>query len=443
MQTDFSPDQLMDPMLARAEKNLRKCVHCGFCTATCPTYLLTGDELDGPRGRIYLMKDMLEQNRAADARTVRHVDRCLSCLSCRTTCPSGVDYLQLVDHARTHIEETYARPLPDRALRAVLSRVMISPPLFRTALRLAALARPFARLAPKRIRAMLTLATGVETVARDAFYPAHGQRKFRALLLVGCVQDSLDSAIHDATISLLTRHGVEVLAPYAGCCGSLEHHMGKRHRAAATAARAMAGWRTAVEMGGVDFIISDASGCAATLKHYQDLFADDDPAAATAQKVASLSRDILEVAALLDLAPRADRPKLRVAVQTPCSLQHGQKLVNLPGDLLRRAGFDAVDIAESHICCGSAGVYNILQSDLATRLRDRKTEALTSTGCLVAASTNIGCIMQIRSHPAALPIVHVVELLNWASGGEPPRALVGRAGMSCVEPRAEEERLEA
>jgi len=427
MQTHFSLEALADPDMAQSEKILRACVHCGFCTATCPTFLLTGDELDSPRGRIYLIKEMLENERPADARTVRHLDRCLSCLSCMTTCPSGVHYMHLVDHARAHVEKTFGRPLVDRALRAVLAFVLARPPWFRAALLGAILARPLARLMPAKLRAMLALAPKTlpapSNVDRPQVFPALAERKLRVALLNGCAQTVLDTRINEATVRLLTRHGVEVVvAEGAGCCGALAHHLGKTDQSHDFAARNIKAWMCEIEADGLDYVVINTSGCGATVKDYGVMFRDDARLAAPAAHVASIARDVSEVLAELDLRWTGTTPKLRVAYHSACSLQHGQKITQQPFALLRAAGFETLAVPESHICCGSAGTYNLLQPEMAEALRARKVANIESLAPDAIAAGNLGCMTQIGAG-TEIPVVHMVELLDWASGGPKPDAL--------------------
>jgi glycolate oxidase iron-sulfur subunit len=431
MQTRFTAEQLQDPDIAEANRILRSCVHCGMCTATCPTFLLLGDELDSPRGRIYLIKDMLENGRPATELEARHVDRCLSCLSCMTTCPSGVHYMHLVDHARRHIEETYRRPWPERALRALLARVLPNPRLFRAALVLARLGRPLARLIPgrsmtaQRLRAMLALAPASlpppSPMQAARIHRAEGPRRGRVGLLTGCAQKVLNPAINEATIRLLTRMGVEVvITPGQGCCGALTHHMG-RHDPAMAAARAnIAAWSAEVAGEGLDAIVVNASGCGTTLKDYGFMFRTE-PEAEAAARVSALAMDITEVLERFGYAPAREAPGLTVAYHSACSLQHGQKITALPKQLLARAGFAVKEPAEAHICCGSAGTYNLLQPEIAGQLRARKLENLRRTGADLIAAGNIGCMTQLAGE--ALPVVHTVELLDWMAGGPRPAAL--------------------
>ncbi|RUM99112.1 glycolate oxidase iron-sulfur subunit [Pseudaminobacter arsenicus] len=432
MQTNFTLAQLADPHVAESEKILRKCVHCGFCTATCPTYVTLGNELDSPRGRIYLIKDMLEGGRPADKEIVTHIDRCLSCLACMTTCPSGVNYMHLVDHARAHIEQTYKRPLADRLIRAVLAAVLPYPSRFRFALGLAKLGKPFAKAfdaipALHPLGAMLKLAPGsvppASPLALPGNHAAKGQRLGRVAILTGCAQPVLDPAINAATISLLTRLGIEVVVPKGeGCCGALVHHMGREGDALDFARRNVDVWTREIENGGLDAIIITASGCGTTIKDYGFMLRLDPAYAERAALVSALAKDVTEYLATLDLPEPAFRPGLTVAYHSACSMQHGQKITRQPKDLLARAGFVVKEPREGHLCCGSAGTYNILQPEISVRLRDRKVGNIEATGADLVATGNIGCITQIAS-AARLPILHTVQLLDWAYGGKKPEAL--------------------
>ncbi|PYF09713.1 glycolate oxidase iron-sulfur subunit [Rhodobacter viridis] len=422
MQTNFTPEQLADPAIARANQILRSCVHCGFCTATCPSYQVLGDELDSPRGRIYLIKEMLETGRPADARTAKHIDRCLGCLACMTTCPSGVDYMHLIDHARAHVDRTYKRPLMDRLLRALLAFTVPHPTRFRLAMTAARLAKPFAKAVPDaRLRAMLAMAP--ESLPKPSpnvkpqVFPAEGHRRYRVALQTGCAQKALDTDINDATIRLLRRLGCEVVIPQnLGCCGALVHHMG---REAEAHGQAEANIRAYLAAGQLDAIIINTSGCGTTVKDYGSYFAAT-PLQAEAAQVAGLARDITEFLAEIGLPETAPKP-LRVAYHAACSLQHGQKIKTAPKDLLKAAGFTVVEPADSHLCCGSAGTYNLLQPEISGELKRRKVATLEATAPQLIATGNIGCMMQIGSG-TGLPVVHTVELLDWATGGpKPPR----------------------
>ncbi|MCC5778576.1 glycolate oxidase subunit GlcF [Nitratireductor sp. B36] len=429
MQTNFTPEQLSDPQIAEAESILRKCVHCGFCTATCPTYVTLGNELDSPRGRIYLIKDMLENGRPADREIVTHVDRCLSCLACMTTCPSGVNYMHLVDHARAHIEKTYHRPLLDRLTRFVLAQVLPYPARFRTALKLARIGRPFAGLfrkipALRPVAAMLDLAPATLPPRSEQHSAFRGEKQGRVAILTGCAQSVLDPGINAATVRLLTRLGVETVQNPTGegCCGALVHHMGKEDAALDAARRNVDAWTHEIEGGGLDAIIITASGCGTTVKDYGHMLRLDPEYAEKAARVAALAKDITEYLTMLDLPEPVVEPGITVAYHSACSMQHGQKISREPRELLRKAGFVVREPREGHLCCGSAGTYNILQPEIATRLRDRKVKNIEATEAAVIATGNIGCITQIGSGTDT-PIVHTVELLDWAFGGPKPAAL--------------------
>ena len=425
MQTRFSDAQLADPDTAASEKILRACVHCGFCTATCPTYVLLGDELDSPRGRIYLIKDMLENDRPATAQVVKHIDRCLSCLACMSTCPSGVNYMHLVDHARHHIEQTYVRPWPDRVLRLLIGLVLPRPGLFRLGLRAARLGKPFARLMPTALRPLLALAPArvppASPTDRPQVFPATGTRVKRVALLTGCAQKVLAPQINEATIRLLTRHGCEVVvARGAGCCGALTHHLGQDGR---TAARAnIEAWSREIDGAGLDAIVINASGCGTTVKDYGFMFREDPALAEPAKRVSGLTRDITEVMDDLGLAAPTVATGQRVAYHSACSLQHGQQVRAEPKRLLAAAGFDVVDVPEAHLCCGSAGTYNLLQPTIATQLRDRKVANIERTRPDLIAAGNIGCMTQIASG-TGVPVLHTAQLLDWATGGPRPASL--------------------
>jgi glycolate oxidase iron-sulfur subunit len=427
MQTNFSPEALKNPVISASNDILRKCVHCGFCTATCPTFTLLGDELDSPRGRIYLIKEMLEKGRAADGETVKHIDRCLSCLSCMTTCPSSVNYMHLVDHARAHIEETYRRPITDRIIRGLLALVLIRPGLFRLSLLSARLAKPFKWLLPLRLRAMVEMAPNAlprsSSRTLPGVYPAIGSRRMRVALLQGCVQDVLDPQINRTTIDLLNRHGVEVvISRDSGCCGAMSHHMGRTAESHRLAAADIDAWSKEIDGEGLDHIVINASGCGTTVKDYGYMFRNDPDMAAKAARISTLACDVVELFAKLDVRDFVAVPKLRIAYHSACSMQHGQKITTLPSGLLFRAGFEVVGIPEGHLCCGSAGTYNLLQPEISAQLLERKISNIESTSCAAIATGNIGCIMQIaRATP--IPVLHTVEFLNWATGGARPDSL--------------------
>lgn len=440
MQTNFSLAQLADPNIKEADKILRTCVHCGFCTATCPTYVLLGDELDSPRGRIYLIKDMLENDRAPTADVVKHIDRCLSCLACMTTCPSGVNYMHLVDQGRVRIEENYSRPLLDRMLRGILAYVLPRPGVFRLSMIAARWVKPLARLLPAspqgapsptvfdRLRAMLALAPRslpAPGPAGGTIFAAQGTRRGRVALLRGCAQQVLAPGINQAAIRFLTRHGIEVvLVAGEGCCGSLTHHMGRDHDALAWARANIDLWCDEADRGGLDAILVTTSGCGTTIKDYGYLLREDRAYAAKAARASGLAKDITEYVAGLDVSWPARRNDIVVAYHSACSLQHGQKITQLPKELLCKSGFVVKDVPEAHLCCGSAGTYNILQPDIARRLRERKIANITSLRPDIISAGNIGCMIQIGSVPSAdgtpVPVVHTIELLDWMTGGPRP-----------------------
>ncbi len=438
MQTNFTAEQLKDPAIQRSNEVLRTCVHCGFCTATCPTYAILGDELDSPRGRIYLIKDMLEKGRPADEKTVKHIDRCLSCLACMTTCPSGVHYMHLVDHAREYIEQTYKRPLFERVLRWTLAQILPYPTRFRLALLGAKIGRPLKGLMPDaRLRAMLEMAPKqIPPVSRNddpQVFPAIGARKMRVALMTGCAQRALNTDINDATIRLLRRLGCEVvIAEGQGCCGALTHHMGKTAESHATAAKNIRPWWREMQGEGLDAVVINTSGCGTTVKDYGHMFRNEE-LAEEAKAVAGIAMDVSEVLMKLDL-PQGAPTGLRVAYHAACSLQHGQQIKTYPKDLLKRAGFEVVEPKDSHLCCGSAGTYNLMQPKISGELKARKVTTLEAKSPDIIAAGNIGCMMQIGSG-TQVPVVHTVELLDWATGGPLP-AVLAEAELPALTERA-------
>jgi len=428
MRTHFSAEQRLQPAIADAETALRKCVHCGFCMPHCPTYTLLGNELDSPRGRIYLIQHMLESEAAPPAETVLHVDRCLTCLACKSACPSGVNYLHLIDQARAHIETHFRRPWPERLLRRLIGALLTRRIWFRIASALARYTRPLARLARGRVR-HLWLSAPSRTHARAAtdragrFAPLGAQR-LRVALLSGCVQPALAPQINAATVRLLTRHGVEVLiAPGEGCCGALPQHLGHSERARALARAQVAAWAGLLEQGSLDAIVITTSGCGTLIKDYGHLLREEPAWAESAQRISALALDISEFLLRLDLDFRTPQ-HLSVAYQSACSLQHGQAVRTPAQQLLTRAGFKVLEPAEAHLCCGSAGSYSLLQPELAGQLRERKAAHLNALHVKVIASGNIGCMTHLAGAVHA-PIVHTIELLDWASGGPKPTALAG------------------
>jgi glycolate oxidase iron-sulfur subunit len=431
MQTRFSEDQLADPRISEANRILRSCVHCGFCLATCPTYLILGDELDSPRGRIYLAKEMLESGKAATPGVVKHLDRCLTCLSCMTTCPAGVHYGHLVHSARVHIERTYRRPWRERWARQALAIVIPRPSLFRAGLLLGQIARlllrPVRRVLPASVRRMLAAlppAIGAPSaVDRPQVFAAEGPKRRRVALHPGCAQQVLRPEINEAAVRLLTRHGCEVVvAPGSGCCGAIVAHMGKEAPAKALARANIKSWMREIETDGLDAIVFTASGCGVDIKDYGHLFRDEPAWAEPAARVAALACDISQLILDLGLQPCVRSGGERVTYHMACSMQHGLRLRTESKRLLQAAGFEVKEPAEAHICCGSAGSYAILQPELADELRTRKVAHLAATRPAIIAAGNIGCISHIAA-ATATPVVHTMELLDWATGGPRPPAL--------------------
>jgi len=427
MQANFTLAQLANPDIAEANDILRTCVHCGFCLATCPTYVLLGDELDSPRGRVYLAKEMLEKEKVATAHVVKHFDRCLTCLSCMTTCPSGVNYSHLVDQARVHIEKTYLRPFPEQFLRRMLSILVPRPWLFRFAVLGGWFGRPFARLMPGRLKGMVAMAPerihGPSDVDRPQVFPAQGPRRKRVALMTGCAQQVLKPKINESTVRLLTRHGCEVVvAAGAGCCGAIDQHFGFEKKFTNAAKANVEAWMQEIEGQGLDAIVFNASGCGVTLKEYDHLLRTDTAWADKAAKVTSLFCDLSELMLELGLKRSTVKTGQTVAYHTACSMQHGLGLRTQSKQLLSDAGFDVREPDESHICCGSAGTYSILQPTLSNQLRGRKVANLEAAGPEIIAAGNIGCITHI-SEGTGLPVVHTSELLDWATGGPKPDAI--------------------
>ena len=432
METNFSKEQLKDKDNKSSEKIFRKCVHCGFCNATCPTYQLLGDELDGPRGRIYLIKDMLENNKQANEKIVKHIDRCLSCYSCMTTCPSGVNYMHLIDHGRSHIEKTYKRPLKDKIIRDFLSKALPSSFNFRIIFILSQFLKPFKFFFPKKIKAMINLMPTKfprKTMPVMEIYQSKNKKKpvARVALLTGCVQKILSPQINEATIRLLTRHGIEVVVPKnIDCCGSLNHHLGKENLANQTFKNNISIWYDEYLKNGLDAIISNTSGCGTTLKDYEFIFRSDQDLSKKAKKISELTKDIseyLEENVKLNFSTNSKNDKsYKIAYHSACSLQHGQKIHKEPINLIKKTGNEVVEIPDGHICCGSAGTYNLLQIDIAKDLLKNKITNINKIKPQIISTGNIGCIMQI-SHATKIPILHTVEIIDWYTGGPKPEIL--------------------
>ena len=427
MQTKFTKKQLEDHEVNNSEKILRKCVHCGFCNATCPTYQVLGDELDGPRGRIYLIKDMLENSKPANDKIVKHIDRCLSCYACMTTCPSGVNYMHIIDHARNHIERTYKRPWFDRTLRNILSFVLPSTKLFRLMALMVKIAKPFSFMMPDKIKNMISLMPSSfpkQTLKTKNIYKPKNKVVARVILLTGCVQKVISPQINESTINILNRHGVEVyVAKEAGCCGSLNHHLGKEEDAHQDFKNNINTWYEEHQKGNLDAILSNTSGCGTTMKDYGFIFRDDKELSKKAKVISDLTRDISEyIFESLKLNIKSKGKKYKVAYHSACSMQHGQKVHSQPISLLEKTDNEIMEIPQGHICCGSAGTYNILQSKIAKQLLENKVNNIESLNPDFISTGNIGCITQI-SHGTKVPILHTIEVLDWYTGGPKPEIL--------------------
>lgn len=438
MQTRFDPASLNDPATARAETELRRCVHCGFCNARCPTYRITGDELDSPRGRIYLMKEMLESGAAPSARVVHHLDRCLSCLSCKTTCPSGVNYMRLIDHGRSVVEARYRRPWPVRLARGAIKHVFPEPARFGPLMRVAGWMGAGIAALPAGLREGLGKLPGGARLQQLLSQGEMARMRHRnplptvplpttpaadapaVLVLEGCVQPALGADINTATRDLMHRLGYRtVVARDTECCGAIEEHLGDRERANTRIRRNVDHWLAQMAASGAEHVVVTASGCGTMLKHYGDSLADDPDYAERAAKLSAATLDISEwLAAVLPTAtgipgPIAPPDAPELVYHGACSLQHGQRIHGSVVDLLQRLGFTVREPDEAFICCGSAGTYNLLQPEMAETLGERKARNLAATGAELVVAGNLGCALQIERH-GSLRVVHIAELINWA-----------------------------
>ena len=432
METHFSKEQLKDKDNISSEKIFRKCVHCGFCNATCPTYQLLGDELDGPRGRIYLIKDMLENNKPANDKIVKHIDRCLSCYSCMTTCPSGVNYMHLIDHGRSHIEKTYKRPFKDRFMRNFLSIVLSNSFNFKLIAILTLFLKPIRFLFPKKINEMISIMPikfPKKTLSTMRVYPAQKKKKpvARVVLLTGCVQKVISPQINEATIRILNRHDIEVVVPKnINCCGSLNHHLGKSNLANLAFRNNISIWYDEYIKNGLDAIISNTSGCGTMLKDYGFIFRSNKDFKKKAKKISDLTKDITEYldenVKLNFITKSKSEKKYRIAYHSACSMQHGQKIHKQPINLIKKTGNEVFDIPEGHLCCGSAGTYNLLQNDIAKELLKNKISNIEKIEPQIISTGNIGCITQI-AQGTKIPILHTIEIIDWYTGGPKPEVL--------------------
>lgn len=425
MRTAFSQEQLADPHLRAVEDSLRRCVHCGFCTATCPTYVLLGDERDSPRGRIALIQDMLESGKPPSAEAVKHIDRCLSCLGCRTTCPSGVNYAVLVDTARVYINDNYKRRFSERIFRRFVLHVLTRPWLFTL---LTALGRALATIAsslPARLGAMarkIPAPQPLDAEHKEILPTEEGAKPIA--LLPGCVQRALGPVIDASARRVLARRKMKAEPlSQSGCCGALAFHMGRADLAKKHARKLIEAFEKEDGEAQFDAILMTATGCTAFLKDYGALFAGDAEWEARAKAFAEKVRDFVEL-----VEPSAEPTHeiamgdMRVAYHPPCTLQHGQKIEGRGEELLTAAGFKLASFGETHLCCGSAGSYNLLQPQLSSELRARKLGAIKDSGATLIASGNLGCIHQLTGANTP-PAVHIAELLDWADGGPKPAAI--------------------
>jgi len=426
MQTSFTDKQLENKDNKSSESILRKCVHCGMCNATCPTYGINGDELEGPRGRIYLIKDMLENNKPANKKIAQHIDSCLSCYSCMTTCPSGVNYMHLIDHGRNYVEETYKRPFLDRIFRNILSFVLPRPKIFLILAWISKIIKPFSFLFPQFLRNSLKLMPdripSKKLKVQKIYSPESGKIISRVALLTGCVQRVISPEINEATIRLLNRHNVEVVVmPDIECCGSLNHHLGKKDLANTSFVKNIESWHEEYLSNGLDAIISNTSGCGTTLKDYGHIFKNDKELKKKAIKISELTKDITE---FLDENLKLnfkfnEEKKYKIAYHSACSMQHGQRVHSQPKELIAKTGNEVLEIPEGHLCCGSAGTYNILHQKMAKSLLHNKVKNIEKISPDFISTGNIGCITQI-STGTRIPIIHTIELLDWFTGGPKP-----------------------
>jgi glycolate oxidase iron-sulfur subunit len=403
MQTTLSDKARQLPRAEEAESILRSCVHCGFCNATCPTYQLLGDELDGPRGRIYLIKQVLEGNEVTE-KTQLHLDRCLSCRNCETTCPSGVDYHNLLDIGRAVVDAAVPRPLGQRLLRESLRAVVPNATLFKS---LTQLGNTFRPLLPGSLKIKLP-SNITPAKARPAVRHAR-----KVLMLEGCVQPGLSPNTNAATARVLDRLGISVTPiAQAGCCGAVDYHLNAQEAGLNRARRNIDAWWPSVEAG-AEAIVQTASGCGAFVKDYGHLLSDDPTYASKAQRISALTKDLVEVLRDEPLENLGVASDLRLAFHCPCTLQHAQKLGGAVESVLSRLGFNLTAVPDAHLCCGSAGTYSITQPELSQRLRDNKMNALESGRPEVIATANIGCQTHLAG-AGRTPVRHWIELIEEA-----------------------------
>lgn len=410
MQTHFSDADLQKPHIREADRVIRSCVHCGFCNATCPTYQLLGDELDGPRGRIYLMKELLE-SREDDERVTRetqlHLDRCLTCRACETTCPSGVEYHKLLDIGRAEIDRRVGRAPKEQLLRFGLRKMLVEPARFSALLKLGMVFRP---LVPAALKEKMPAKP-----AHPGTRPDGRQRSRQMLILEGCVQPGLSPNTNAATARVLDKLGIGLTpAPEAGCCGAIDFHLNAHEAGRARIRANIDAWWPAIE-DGCEAIVQTASGCGAFVKEYADMLADDPDYAAKAERISAMAKDLVEILQEEDLDQLAIKDSQRLAFHCPCTLQHAQKLAGKVDQVLVRLGFSLTPVADAHLCCGSAGTYSITQPVLSKQLRDNKLDALEAGNPEVIVTANIGCQTHLDS-AGRTPVRHWIEIVDEAVG---------------------------
>ncbi len=399
MQTSLA-DFIKDTAQGReADAILRRCVHCGFCNATCPTYQLLGNELDGPRGRIYLIKQVLE-GQPVTAKTQLHLDRCLTCRACETTCPSGVDYHRLADIGRDLVHKRVPRPWRQRLFRRGLRTILPYPSRFTPLLRLGQLLRPFL---PASLRATVPVRQTIGNL------PAVRHQR-RMLILEGCVQPGINPAINAATARVLDRLGISLVRSKAGCCGALSYHLDAQQEGLDFMRRQIDAWWPQVTAG-AEAVVITASGCGAVVKEYGHLLQHDPDYAEKAAKISELSRDIGEILVQEDLSTLAGKTGQRIAFHSPCSLQHGQRLNGVVESILEQLGFILTPVPDSHLCCGSAGAYSLLQKEMSGWLRENKVQALESGSPELIATANIGCLVHLQAG-TSLPVRHWIQIVD-------------------------------
>ena len=428
MKTEFTSEQREQPIIQIMEDNLRKCVHCGFCLPVCPTYSILGDERDSPRGRIYSIKNMLEKGGEPSRQTVKHVDRCLSCLACVTACPSGVDYQHYIDYARSYIDSSHRRPLIDKLFRWLISTVITNQRAFVVAITAARVFRPISKIFGKRINSLVNLVprqiTKKQISDHNISFMVEGEAEIRVALLPGCAQRTLRPSINEASIRLLNRMRATVIIPKnINCCGAINYHLGAESAALMKARSNIDVLINEIEGDGLDYIVSNSAGCGTHIKDYFTIFQNDPIYLEKSERISKIARDITEVLSTLKIPNPEIVAGPLIIYHDACSLLHGQKIKNGPRELLKKFGFQIVEIPGNHFCCGSAGTYNLIQVNLAEKLKFERVSKINSIiknqPIQFLVTGNIGCITQM-AREISIPTVHTVELLDWATGGPLP-----------------------